>query len=123
MKRDEAWEIVSRFAMSGAPGDGIGTLVLVLDGLIKETEEETEKASVAATPPAKPEPANPKLVKRVAAKPTPSLDDGKIKALRNAGWSLAKIGDEMGVSGTTILNHLNAMDKKEENKNEDDNNG
>lgn len=37
------------------------------------------------------------------------LDDGKILALRKAGWSLAKIADEMGVSQQTISNHLEAM--------------
>ena len=36
-----------------------------------------------------------------------TLDDGKIKALRKAGWSLEKIADEMGVSAQTISNHLN----------------
>lgn len=51
MKRDEAWEIVSRFARSGAPGDGIGTLVLVLDGMIDKLEEETGKVPVSTTPP------------------------------------------------------------------------
>lgn len=34
------------------------------------------------------------------------LDLGKIAALRNAGWSLDKIGEEFSVSGTTIANHL-----------------
>lgn len=123
MKRDEAWEIVSRFARSGAPGDGIGTLVLVLDGMIDKLEEETGKVPVSTTPPTKPEPVSSRPMKKKDTKTTPQLDDGKIKALRNAGWSLAKIGDEMGVSGTTILNRLNAMKKKEDSRNEDDNNG
>ena len=34
------------------------------------------------------------------------LDLGKIAALRNAGWSFDKIGDELGVSGTTIRNKI-----------------
>lgn len=34
------------------------------------------------------------------------LDDGKIKALRKAGWSLEKIADEMGCSAQTVSNHL-----------------
>lgn len=37
------------------------------------------------------------------------LDDGKILALRRAGWSLAKIAEEMGVSQGTISNHLKNM--------------
>ena len=34
------------------------------------------------------------------------LDMGKVKALRNAGWSYSKIADEMGVSVATISNRL-----------------
>lgn len=33
------------------------------------------------------------------------LDIGKIGALLRAGWSMAKIADEMGVSSQTIANH------------------
>ena len=40
------------------------------------------------------------------------LDDGKIKALREAGWSLEKIADEMGCTPQTVANHLNAMGGK-----------
>lgn len=39
------------------------------------------------------------------------LDIGKIKALREGGWTLAKIADEMGVSPQTILNHLARAEK------------
>ena len=42
----------------------------------------------------------PKLEKR---KP---LDMGKVRALRDAGWTLEKIADEMGVSAPTISNRL-----------------
>lgn len=47
-------------------------------------------------------------------KPTPTgrksdLDDGKILALRRAGWTIAKIADEMGVSQGTISKHLKDM--------------
>lgn len=34
------------------------------------------------------------------------LDLGKIAALRNAGWSMAKIADEMKCSEQTIRNHM-----------------
>ena len=37
------------------------------------------------------------------------LDDGKIAALRRAGWTVAKIADEMGVARGTISKHLKAM--------------
>lgn len=35
------------------------------------------------------------------------LDDGKIRALRKAGWTLEKIADEMGCSIQTVANRLN----------------
>lgn len=34
------------------------------------------------------------------------FDTGKLKALRAAGWSVAKIADEMRVSEQTIRNHM-----------------
>lgn len=37
------------------------------------------------------------------------LDDGKIGALREAGWTLQQIAEEMGASPQTIFNHLKAM--------------
>lgn len=40
------------------------------------------------------------------------LDDGKIKALRNAGWTLEKIADEMHCAPQTVANHLNAMGER-----------
>ena len=35
------------------------------------------------------------------------LDMGKVKALRNAGWSFEKIAEEFKCSAQTIINHLN----------------
>lgn len=34
------------------------------------------------------------------------FDEGKARALRNAGWSLEKIADEMKCSPQTVANHL-----------------
>ena len=34
------------------------------------------------------------------------LDDGKMLALRKAGWSYEKIADEMGCSTQTVINHI-----------------
>lgn len=50
----------------------------------------------AETPEAKPAPA-----KRIVA-----VDWSKAKALRKAGWSLAKIADELGVCVPTVSQHL-----------------
>lgn len=35
---------------------------------------------------------------------------GKVQALRNAGWSMKKIADEMGVSEGTIWNNLKKLE-------------
>jgi len=35
-----------------------------------------------------------------------TIDMGKVKALRDAGWSVDKIADEMGVSKPTIASRL-----------------
>jgi hypothetical protein len=52
------------------------------------------------------------LVKEKKPHPTKKkLDIGKIRALRDAGWSLKKIADEMGVgSPQTIANHLKEVE-------------
>lgn len=42
------------------------------------------------------------------------IDTGKIKALYDAGWSVARIADELGVSAPTIRSRLSEMN--EENK-------
>ena len=41
-----------------------------------------------------------------------TLDMGKVKALKNAGWSTPKIADEMRVSVSTVARRLN--EEKEE---------
>ena len=38
------------------------------------------------------------------------IDMGKVKALRKAGWTLEKIGDEFSVSAQTIANHITAYE-------------
>lgn len=42
------------------------------------------------------------------------LDMGKVVALRNAGWSMKKIADEMGVSEGTIWNNLKKLEEAKE---------
>lgn len=60
--------------------------------------------------------------KKPAANKKP-LDLGKIAALRNAGWSFDAIGDEMGVTGSTIRNHIDeAMEFLANKQKEEENN-
>jgi DNA-binding NarL/FixJ family response regulator len=80
-----------------------------LDGMIFFADDEQvhpQEIEPAALPDKDPEP-EPEPTKR---KPNPGstkvLDEGKIKALRVAGWSIAKIADEMGVSEPTIAKRL-----------------
>lgn len=47
------------------------------------------------------------------------LDMGKVQALRNAGWSLKKIADEMGVSDVTIWNNLKKLEGGENDGNKE----
>jgi hypothetical protein len=52
-----------------------------------------------------PKPEKAKPVKR-------HLDDGKMLALRKAGWTYEKIADEMGCTDQTVINHIRAMEQK-----------
>lgn len=55
--------------------------------------------------------------KKPVNRPAPNkvdIDMGKVFALREAGWSLDKIGEEFRVSGQTIANHITAYNKKKE---------
>ena len=63
---------------------------------------------------------------KAEAKPTPppkspagqgrkrKLDTGKMRALREAGWSYEKIADEMGCSAGTVWNYFNKDKEAEE---------
>ena len=42
------------------------------------------------------------------------LDTGKMRALREAGWSYEKIADEMGCSAGTVWNYFNKDKEAEE---------
>lgn len=48
-------------------------------------------------------------------KPEPKIKDiGKVKALKAAGWTLAKIADEFGVTPQTVANTLKRAEKEGE---------
>ena len=58
-----------------------------------------------ADPEVRPEP-KPEPKPKPAAKPKKKVDWAKAKALRNAGWSYKKIGDELGVADVTVAAHI-----------------
>ena len=71
-----------------------------------------EQLSLEAAEPVKQDPVNKEAPKqkqapdqKAAGKKKP-LDDGKMLALRKAGWSYEKIADEMGCSIQTVINHI-----------------
>lgn len=41
-----------------------------------------------------------------------NVDTGKMKALREAGWSYAKIADEMRISVGSVHNHLKQAEEE-----------
>ena len=55
----------------------------------------------------------PKQTEKVKKEPK-KIDDGKIKALRNAGWTLKAIAEEIGCSQPTVLKHLRDMEERGE---------
>lgn len=66
-----------------------------------ETPESAAPAVVAVETPEAP--------KKVPARK--AIDWGKAQALRKAGWTYDKIGDELGISGVTVSAHLKEMEK------------
>lgn len=66
-----------------------------------------EQLSVDADP-VKQDPPRPKQApdQKAAGKKRKPLDDGKMLALRKAGWPYEKIADEMGCSPQTVINRI-----------------
>ena len=65
---------------------------------------EVELAGPAETEPAQPDPPP------TGKKARKTVDVGKLIALHNAGWSVAKIADELGVSTRAVYNYLPSKD-------------
>lgn len=79
--------------------------VILLDA---EKAPEADAAPKQREPEKKPEKQS-KPKKAAAKKTAPKkekFDTGKMIALLNGGWSVAKIADEMGCSTATIYNHM-----------------
>ena len=83
--------------------DLIGTPAEMLELLNLLSEEAAVVEEPAPETPEAPKPA-PKKTAKPAGK---QVDWSKAAALRNAGWSFEKIGEELGVSGVTVSAHLN----------------
>lgn len=66
--------------------------------LAKTCMDLLDEAEPKATPKAEPKPAEPKK--------KPRVDHGKICACYKAGWSIAKIADEVGCTDASVRLHL-----------------
>lgn len=78
----------------------IRDVALGLLELPEETEPKKEPAKRG-----RPKKTEEKKTEPKKTEPKP-FDTGKLKALLNGGWSVAKIADEMGVSVQTIYNKM-----------------
>ena len=75
----------------------------VVLGLLEFPEETEPKKEPAKR--GRPKKTEEKKTEPKKSEPKP-FDTGKLKALLNGGWSVAKIADEMGVSVQTIYNKM-----------------
>lgn len=93
----------------------------MLDGCMffrKEPAMEVELMELTVEPagqtiefgPAEPENAQPDPPPPTGKKPKKTVDVGKLIALHNAGWPVAKIADELGVSVRTVYKYLPSKD-------------
>lgn len=87
---------VNGLTIEGTPGDAVEFVKL----FCRADQGEPASAEVPEEDTSKPVRVKPNPRKRKA------FDVGKAKALREAGWSVAKIADEMKVSEPTVRKHL-----------------
>lgn len=91
------------------------TLGHMLDGCMffrREPAMEVELMELTVEPagqtiePGLEEPENAQPDPPTGKKPKKTVDVGKLIALHNAGWPVAKIADELGISMRTVYNYL-----------------
>ena len=86
--------------------DEIAEFIFLMEHIDRAVPEPPARPAVIETPEA------PKAAIRKPARK--EVDWGKAKALRDAGWSYDKIGEELRVSGVTISAHLKQMEQEVE---------
>ena len=53
------------------------------------------------------------LTGKVSSTKRKKVDTGKLLALRKAGWSMKKIGEELGISEGSVFNYLKKLEEDE----------
>lgn len=86
------------------------TYVDALITFVSQFEDKTVEPVVEEKTSSKTEPKVDKP--KEGKKANKGIDKGKIKALFEAGWSVAKIAEEMGITGPTVQYHLKALGLK-----------
>lgn len=88
-------------------------IIKTLVGMIEpktELDNDIKRAALALIEKEMGEQPAPKKIKSTAPAAKPKkrkpFDTGKMKALLDGGWSIPKIADEMGVTQSTIYNHM-----------------
>lgn len=106
------------YTVKGTPEEMIDLIVLLTEYRTEEDPKpEQQEAEPEAEPEELPEPDRggdePKVPKPLKMPKMPKVkppkrevDWAKAQALRNAGWSYKKIGDELGVADVTVAAHL-----------------
>lgn len=104
----------AEYSISGTPKEIWEFLALEVITL-EDTGDEPEQdpAQDKQDPTQKGPEQAPKQSRKPAQK---EVDWAKARALRNAGWSYDKIGDELHISGQTVANHLKKKDMEEDQK-------
>ena len=102
-----AWQLEIDDDMNTIPADAAVRIYELLDVEVKKAEKPAANIS-------KPVANNSKPVKKVTAgsEKRKPLDDGKMLALRRAGWTYKKIADEMGCAEQTVINHIQDKEGK-----------
>ena len=85
------------YKIEGTPAEVMGFICIAEHVEMPVPPYEPIPAPAPAAPAPAPEPAKRKQK---------DFDTGKARALREAGWTFAKIADEMGVAPQTVANHL-----------------
>ena len=84
----------------------LGACIAVMDVTFEDEKPQPEPSADADPQPETQEKAPEEGTKKPGRRP---LDMGKLKALREAGWPVAKIANEMGVTEQTIRNYITKL--------------